>query len=78
MAARSKGDGRLSVRQWIADALFYKSDKSLSFVLVFLLLLIFVVYPFFPPSGFGKVVIDVTVFKSSRVEAKERDLGVTK
>ena len=49
----------MSVRQWIADALFYKSDKSLSFVLFFLLLLIFVVYPFFPPSGFGKVVIDV-------------------
>ena len=49
----------MSVRQWIADALFYKSDKSLSFVLVFLLLLIFVIYPFFPPSGFGKVVIDV-------------------
>ena len=49
----------MSVRQWIADALFYKSDKSLSFLLVFLLLLVFVIYPFFPPRGFGKVVIDV-------------------
>ena len=30
----------MSVRQWFTDALLYKSDKSLSFLLVFLLLLL--------------------------------------
>ena len=69
----------MSVRQWFTDALLYKSDKSLSFLLVFLLLLIFVVYPFFPPGGFGKVVIDVftsLVLISSTFAIERRNLAV--
>jgi len=44
---------------WLRDILLFKSDKTLSFLLVFLVLLLFVVYPFFEIEGTGKYLVEV-------------------
>lgn len=44
---------------WLQEVLLFRSDRALSFLLAFLVLLLFVVYPFFSPVGFGKYLIDV-------------------
>ena len=49
----------MSVWHWLVDVLFRKSDESLSFLLLFLVILLFVVYPFFPFEGIGRYAIDV-------------------
>ena len=47
------------VMGWLEEVLLFRSDRALSFLLVFLVLLLFVVYPFFSPEGIGKYLIDV-------------------
>ena len=44
---------------WLDVVLQSRSDRALSFLLAFLLILLFVIYPFFPPEGLGKYFIDV-------------------
>jgi hypothetical protein len=44
---------------WLEKFLLFRSDRALSFLLLFLVLLLFVVYPFFSLEGFGKYLIDV-------------------
>lgn len=44
---------------WLEEVLLFRSDRALSFLLGFLLLLLFVVYPFFSPEGFGKYLVDI-------------------
>lgn len=47
------------ITHWLRDILLFKSEKTLSFLLLFLVLLLFVVYPFVAVDGVGKYVIDV-------------------
>lgn len=44
---------------WLDEVLQSRSDRALSFLLAFLFTLLFVIYPFFPPEGLGKYLIDV-------------------
>lgn len=44
---------------WLKDILLFKSDKTLSVLLVILVALLFVVYPFVDVGGLGKYVIEV-------------------
>jgi hypothetical protein len=39
----------------LKDLLLHTSDKSLTFLLVSLAALLFVIYPFFAPRGFGQI-----------------------
>ena len=43
------------VMGWLEEVLALRFDQALSFLLVFLVLLLFVVYPFFSPVGYGDV-----------------------
>jgi len=45
--------------RWLKDILLFKSDRTLSFLLSFLVILLFVVYPFSDLDGPGKYVVDV-------------------
>ncbi len=47
------------VTSWLKEILMFTSDRALSFLLAFLFTLLFVLYPFFPPEGLGKYLIDV-------------------
>ena len=49
----------MSMSGWLEEVLLFRSDRALSFLLLFLTLLLFVVYPFFSLEGFGKYFIDV-------------------
>ena len=51
----------MSLRDYLDEVLFYKSERSLSFLLGFLVLLLFVVYPFFEVRGIGKYFIDIAL-----------------
>lgn len=44
---------------WLKDVVLFKSEKTLSILLVFLALLLFVVYPFFDVRGIGKYIIEL-------------------
>ncbi len=44
---------------WLGEVLLFRSERALSFLLGFLALLLFVVFPFFSPDGVGKYVIDI-------------------
>ena len=46
-------------RGWLKEMLFFTSERSLSLMLGFLLLLLFVVYPFVDVQGMSRVVIEV-------------------
>ena len=46
---------------WLDEVLQSRSDRALSFLLGFLFILLFVIYPFFPPEGLGKYLIDVFI-----------------
>lgn len=45
---------------WLREFLLFRSERALSFLLVFLILLLFVIYPFFSPTGLGKYLFAIT------------------
>ena len=49
----------IPLMRWLEEVLLFRSDRALSFLLFFLIVLLFVVYPFFSLEGFGKYLIDV-------------------
>lgn len=63
--------------RWFKDILLFKSDKTLSFLLAFLALLLFGVFPFADVGGIARYVVDATfasIFVSAALVVERRPL----